>query len=242
MKFCVEMKYSFVILLSLLIVFSSSALFSQNSIGGNETRGMDMNTYPYGTIAEIGFISSKTIGSYYLNDNWLIGSIKLTSGEDISDYPLKLDLENNYVEIKTDKGIKILQGRRVKNFSWFDGVSTREFININEVDSKEAHSDGFLQILETGDDWSLYKKYSTKLVEGNYIAALDAGNPNNKIVKNEDYLLSNTEQVFELPKSKKKFASLFAGKEEEVLDYIKENRINLKDEKDLIKLIEFVNQ
>lgn len=224
------------------IILLPIACIAQSSIGGNETRGMDMNTYPYGTIAEIGFISSKTIGSYYLNDNWLIGSIKLTSGEDISDYPLKLDLENNYIEIKTDKGIKVLEGNRIKNFSWFDGISTREFININEVDSKEAHSDGFLQVLEAGDNWSLYKRYSTKLVEGNYIAALDAGNPDNKIVKNEDYLLYNQEQVFELPRSKKNFASLITGKEEEVLNYIKENHLNLKDEKDLIKIVKFVNQ
>jgi hypothetical protein len=41
--------------------------------------------------------------------------------------------------------------------------------------------------------------------------------------------------------NKKRFSSIFSGKEKEVLSFIKKNKINLSNDLDLIELVRFLN-
>lgn len=228
---------------ALVVGFSmlSSFIYGQDVVGGVTARAMDINAYPYGTISSFNLSEKITKGSKYLYETWQIGDIELKDGI-IENCPLNIDLQNNVVEINTDKGIRVLSMSKIEKLKvGFNNVNVQHYDNANTFNGNQAQLAGLVEVL-VDDDVKLVKYPFLYKKEGSYNAALDMGNDETKLVIRNRYLLYTQNKLVEIPTSKRKFLALFSSSQQETLEsFLKDKNISLKDQSDLISTFNFIN-
>ncbi len=102
---------------------------------------------------------------------------------------------------------------------------------------------GYLVILVENSKNSLYKKESIELLKGEKSPNAYSKDANDYYAKEKDlFLIGKDTQLLKFPKNAGDFAETFSLDKNIVADYIKKNKINFNKEKDLIKLVDFLNQ
>ena len=144
-------------------------------LGGNQAKGMDMNLYPYGTIAQFGLPEKTTSGSVYLYDDWRLGTAITNKGTVIKNYPFKIDLVNQAIEINTSQGVRALEIKQIDTIRITSAISSQIFINARKYNGHRAQVTGLAEVVH-GGDLSLLKYNYIYTKEGAYNATLDMGN------------------------------------------------------------------
>ncbi len=227
------MKYRVTII---LILFSIS-IFAQNGVPNDAIVVFTGN----GSIRTSNFKSKpKSIeGSYYYNDQWNVGTIRLFSGERIENYPLKYDLKMNQIDIKVNNEIKTISIGLVKEIVWVDKKGIRDiFKNTSNFNTEVGI--GFFLILYEGEI-SLLKHTKLILLESNYNQAMDVGSKSKKYLKKEKYYIYSDGKISNVKKTKKKILKVFKDKSESVKKYANENNLSFKNDSDLAKIFEYYN-
>lgn len=198
----------------------------------------------YALITELPPAPPSTIGDYYLESDWLHGDIYLKEDVKLESLYFRYNAKDNYFEIKTETEIKILPGKRVNNFSWtnnqneFDG----EYVNAAQYNSNGTTMNTFFRVVEE-DKFDLLVGNRFKLVPGNYNTALNVGEKNDKIIKEEVFYIGSDNKLMEVDLNKKKFTKdleKFSGKD--LSSFIKSNKINPKNPQDLILITHKLNK
>jgi hypothetical protein len=112
------------------------------------------------------------------------------------------------------------------------------------VESKKEDKLGYYIQLTRGKNVKLYRKDRKKFVEVKRAAygSINASSAKYKEQKSEYYIeYGNSGAAVKIPRKKKAVIKLFASKKKEVKAFIKENKIKVTKEKDLEKLINYVN-
>ena len=99
----------------------------------------------------------------------------------------------------------------------------------------------FFKVLKITDKFSLLLKQKVKIAGGekpktgydNYVA------PYFKKGKAEYYISLDNSYAVKVPLNKRKFSKLFANNSSTIGDYLKKSKSNLKQEKDLLKTLEY---
>jgi len=180
-----------------------------------------------------------TQGSYYLVDEWRNGNITLTTDQIIENYPIKVNIKDKNIEIKTDDDIKLLELSSVSSVEWSNNGNTETFINaatsLNNTDL------GFAQIFYDGNV-KLFSKPTLVLLPANYNAALASGTNNDKYTIEQKLFIFKNENLISVRNSKSSIIKALSDKETEIKSYIKENNINCKETVDLVKVIKYYNE
>lgn len=101
---------------------------------------------------------------------------------------------------------------------------------------------GFLIFLKESSKFKLYKKEKIILVPAKKsTSSYDTSSPAKYKVQDPVYFMGINDEIVEIPRNDKKFAQLFGDQEKQVLDYIKSNKISLKNEQHLVKLFDFLS-
>lgn len=179
-------------------------------------------------------------GSSYLIKEWSVGSIITYNNEGDSNIPIRYDLEGNVVEYK--KGIQTywLKGDRVKKIQWLNPktAETETFINAKEY---KGLVKGFVKVIYDGN-YSLIENYSLDKKENATVSALDIGTNGEKIIVKSDLYFLEGDQYQLVPTSKKKFVEILPEDiQTQTLAFIKSEKISLRDNKDLVKLFQWLN-
>lgn len=224
----------------LTLTFSFYSLIAQQTAGGIAGKGLDLNPRPHGTVKEIKRDEPETKGDYYLNKNWLVGSIVMFSGRVINDVPIKYEMEKDHLEIMTSNNIKVIPGHSVIEFNLFNEYFNRieSYKNGKNFQLDEIPLVGFLRVIEKGK-WSLYSQTKAVYVTGNYIPTLDMGERDNRITKQTKYYFGNGKVLTEVSKKRKKLLGQF--EDSSLQTHIKNNKINWRKETGLIEVIKFLN-
>ena len=189
-------------------------------------------------IKEIKPKPAKTKGSYYYNTNWSVGTVKFFSGDIIENYPLKYDMRMNQVDIKVDNQVKATSASAVKEIVWINEKGFTEILRNALLFSKDQT--GFFSILVDGKR-PLLKKTTLRLQEANYNPALDVGSRAKKYVKNESYFTILNGELKKINKSKRKILKCFDNKTGIIKEYVSKNKLNYKNDYDLVKIFEYYN-
>ena len=172
----------------------------------------------------------KIIGDTYLDIHWNNASILLYESEKlIEGFPIRYDIMANEVEVKTKKGIRILQGIKIKSFVWVDSVTKAPDYFVNAKDFKDESNvpySGFFQVLSEGS-LPLFKKTEIDIKKADYNIQFNVGSQDDKILKKNEFYTLKDNQVVELPSSKKKIVALFGDKSEAMEVFIKENDLSI---------------
>ncbi len=121
----------------------------------------------------------------------------------------------------------------------FDKVKIDSFI-VKNIKFRKYH-DLFYEVLYQGSKISLLKKYEIQIVEGMFNPT-DGTKEKSRFKTTDDYYIKNSQGVVKFIPSKKSFSAIFEGNADMVKKYMKQNRLSLKKEKDLIDIFEYYNQ
>lgn len=118
---------------------------------------------------------------------------------------------------------------------------TYQFLNYKE---KNTVKQGYLVLLYESDDLKLYKKEKINFNRGKAPrTSYDRAFPD-EFERQRDVFYYQIHQtgIVELPRKKSQFLNLFDERKGEINSFMKENKISLREENDLIRLFRFINQ
>jgi hypothetical protein len=138
----------------------------------------------------------------------------------------------------------LIMNKNNKNYIIKQNKGNITYKILEYADSKKDKLGYYIQLTE-GTNVTLYRKDRKKFVEvkkAAYGGNLNASSAKFKKQKSEFYIeLKGSGDAIKIPKKKKSVIKLFIGKEDLVEKFIKENKIKVTKEKDLINLINYVN-
>jgi len=226
----------------MFLLSSLTTVLLAQVVGGVQSKGMDMNTRPYGFVKEIKAEPNAIIGNTYLHEGWFFGSIEFINGALLADKGIRYNIKADVVEIRLDAILKGSDGKNVKRFELLNSLTQEkeQYVSASDFIINNTKLVGFLRELKVGY-YSLYSKTTVILIKGSYVRALDMGEEDDEYRKQTTYYLAKDKELIELSTNRKRFASVFFDSETEILKYIKEHNLSLKNERDLIKIVSFVN-
>ena len=178
----------------------------------------------------------KPEGTPYLDDTWLNGDIKLYDGKMIDDVPYRYNVVDETLVINLEDEYYTLPNSVFTQFSAVQvnklgKISHRNFIRMANSDN----TSNYYEILQSNGTASLALDHKAKLVKANYNTALDVGSPVDKYIQDQENVLICDDKVIKLKGSNKKILAQIA--DQNMLSYIKENNVNLKDNDQVSEMI-----
>lgn len=202
-------------------------------------RGMSSADLLYGIPMEPGIV----IGDNYLDKKWNTATILLYQSETmIEGYPVKYDVKNDLLEIQSRSGIKVLEGKKIKNLVWVDSITTQPhyFVNGGEYRYENSKLLGLLEVIVDGQI-PLLKRSELNTKKPNYNAALDVGTRDTKIYFKDVFLYARGKELF-IVKNKEDVLKAAGDRSAEVEAFIKENKLNTNKQPGLKQVFEFLNK
>lgn len=227
---------------ALLCITLANAYGQQSVMGNIPGKLIDVKTGSNAVVTQLAMAPPTTNGDVYLHSDWALANITLSDEKtQLTGYPVKLDLKTNNLEIRYDNQVKLLPARRIREFVLLRNNGVREkFVNASKYVLNESPIEGFLHVVDTGK-WALLKKTDLKMIESSYNAALDVGQRDHRLVKDERSFFSRGNTLYEIDLSLKKFCKQFIGHESAISKFIKEEKLSLKKADDLHALLVFLN-
>lgn len=224
----------------ILLLFFCTVCYSQQNITFADGRGaFQANSSNFITIDNDNTIDVE--GSKYIQEKYIPASISVYSG-------YKFNVRYNAYDDEME-----VEGKDNKSFALNKGEKNLEvtFINTNTTYSLHTYTNrenktiaGYFQKLNSGEKVTLLKKEKIMFIEEKQSkTGYDSYRPPQfKRVSDKFFIkLKDNPVAIEFPKNKKLFANLFPDRKDEILQFIKKNKLKTSNEQDLIKLFEFIN-
>lgn len=183
------------------------------------------------------------VGSVYLNEGWKKATLNLRKSTlgvaKLVDIDMKLDLKTNTLELLTDKDIKVLGGSNVESFAWMNDPRSTEvkYINCDKFSFDGTKLHGFGRVVAEGNKLSLIEHQYLEFIKADYNVALDVGSKDHKFVKRDKLYFLKDNQL--IPASKRSLQAVMVDKKQQVSRYAKEQKLSLKEERDLATLVKY---
>ena len=153
--------------------------------------------------------------------------------------PSRFDLLNDEFEVHTTDGIRVIKGSIVKGYATLVDGDSVFFMNARDYTLGGTPLSGFVKLLSDGER-HLVQSTQLEIIKPNYNPAVEVGDKNTKIKKKATTYYAVNKQLFKT-KSKKDILKTFESEQQKVSDFIESEKIDMKDENDLIRLFKFYN-
>ncbi|WP_373521121.1 carboxypeptidase-like regulatory domain-containing protein [Aquiflexum sp.] len=187
----------------------------------------------------------RLIGNFYLDTKWNKASILLYKDDEIIEgYFVRYNINSNNFELRAEDSDEAtaIAGHRVRNIVWVDSKHRvpRYFVNGMDLKDEGVPIAGFFEVLVDGK-MPLVRRTVASIKESNYNAALMVGNRNDEIIKRFVYYYIQDNNLFEIPKKKKKVFQIFGEKSKEMEAFAIENNMSLREPSNWFNLITHYN-
>jgi len=214
------------IIISFLLSFfliSSQELATQSSVG-TVTSMNDLFTKHLKASG-----NEEVLGSPFLFSNWENTGVIYSEGN-------KHSLKKLNYNILSDE-VGSLKGK--DSVLTYDKVKIDSFLIGKKTFKKYYKS--FYEVLYNGAKISLLRKYEVNIIEGMF-NPIDGTKEKSRFKTIDDFYIKKGEDIVKYIPSKKTISSVFDEHRDLVKKFIKENKLSLKKEKDLIQIFEYYNQ
>ncbi|MFZ5970987.1 MAG: hypothetical protein ACOYXA_05305 [Bacteroidota bacterium] len=204
----------------------------------SDVNAIGRNDILYGIPAEPG----RTIGDYYLNETWNLGTIALHGTElMIENRLLKYDLKEGNIEILVGSSIKILEVKKIRTLYWTDSISRKPvfFIDGSRFRFNGAPVNKLLEVVSDGKI-PLLAAHELVVKKPTYNAALDIGSKDVTILKKKSFYFSQGEELVKLG-SKKKLLPVFGTQSGNVEEFINKNKLSIGNPDHLKQIFDYFN-
>jgi len=174
-------------------------------------------------------------GTPYHNTSFLLGNVYVNNEINASNVALRYNVFADEIEYKETLATDDSEAQAIiKSNDIYVDIMNDFFVVIPEK--------GYFLVLHDGSNFSFLKKLSKKYhlpreAKDNF----DQGSPPTFSDRSAYYIYTKEGAIFEFPNSKKKILAVFGNSENEIKQFCKENDIDLKEEKDLKKVIIFLD-
>ncbi|MGY0039642.1 hypothetical protein [Pedobacter sp. NJ-S-72] len=190
----------------------------------------------------LGNIYANVTGSPYLNDDWVLGSIVLTDAKAYENVSLKYDEINDDVIFKGKDGVA-MAADNVKQFKLapYGDVKDSTLFRSGFPAVKSNTVRGFYEVLVDGKVKLLKKTIKTinQFLPENILNS--ASVDKTVVASSTYYLFTQSSNIVFISKDKKSVLKVLTGKEAELDTFISANKLNLKNDADLAKLVTYYN-
>lgn len=174
-------------------------------------------------------------GTPFLFENWMPGVVQLENGNTFNNVPLKYNVFDEKLYFKNPKNEELLEFvQPVKSFKFVAlddaGVYEKGFPAIDKFTGETFYS-----VLYSGKEKLLNKKYKTTLEVRPYNSATTE----KSFVDHSDYFLVKNGKIERIKNSKKDFLAIFSDKANEIDAFIKKEKIDFKNNADLVKVFQY---
>ena len=219
-----------------LLLLASNIIIAQTNLGTDFNALGSNASSDFGTSFFYNQPNKFIIGSAYLFDEWNNdGEIQTLTGERFLVRNINLNISRNAFEAKINDNDSI--------FSFTFNNIKQIIINGKSYKNYYYNEDNRVyELIYSGNNFTLLKGFNVKLVTG-------SGNPmvnrsNDKYVKKESYFIrSNSEKTIENFKMNKRSLNRLFEKSavdlNRILGFIDSGNLSYKDEKDVIRMLEF---
>ena len=188
-------------------------------------------------------------GSPYLNQKFKMGEY-VANGKSLGNFYLRYNIYSDEIEVIDEKELNISDGE-IKDLGAFlkidDShaiIDNQKFNLVNYVDKNDDFQKAYFQELYSNNGTTLLKRFRCVLTPAQKAQTFNEADRAAKFNIYEDYYLQTKESQYPelLSLKKSKIVKAFKGKEKSAKEYIATNKLNLKKEDDLVKLIQFVSE
>ncbi len=180
-----------------------------------------------------------TKGTPYVNETWFPGEIYLKSKNRVVIKEMNYNCYDNELAFldPADRTVRLINRYTVDFFYFLNGIDTLLFVPI------EPENDGeflFAQVLYSGGSM-VYKRYQKEFVKANYEGGYSADRKYDEFAdKSSLYFLKHDDKlIYKVKKSKKQILEAFPDAENEISAFIKAEKLDMKNEEDLVKLLKY---
>jgi hypothetical protein len=189
--------------------------------------------------SEIPLATPSVTGSTYLNDNFQNAEIVLKDGLVIQGFPLRVEIEQANVEIQYQGEIKFLNLKNVESINLIDGqtgvksvIQKASKFTLNNVPLK-----GIVMVDNNGTRYKIIKHFYIEFLSSNYNVAMDVGSKDHRKIKREKLYIAQHSKLILVKGSVKKIAGQLGADKEKALNLIREHKLRLSKETDLIEFV-----
>lgn len=221
------------------LLFCSVQGFSQLASGNRMMKKAGLYVEFYKNSGEKVSLNYNDIkGSPYVNDQFEKGYVFVVANENAQNLQLRYNAYSDDVEyLQGVKAYTFINPELIKKIN-FSGTT---YVYRLLKTSKESKNGGFFAVLFSDRDLKLLKKQSVGFLPAKEAASsYEKNKPASFSKVKETYFLEfEKEKPLELPSVKKKVIQIFEAKGFQVKDFMKKEKINVKEEEDLIKLVTY---
>lgn len=183
----------------------------------------------------------KYTGSPYLNEEFLPGEIYHKNKLIADKIPIRYNALMDEMEFKTSFEIPDEESSALlKSLDIDVRIMNQVFTFVPYQGGVEKG--GYFEVLHQDQKHDLFKKYKKKYTPEKKAETSITRDVPAKFTDYPVYYLVRPDGKFiELPSKNRKFADAFIGKEKEINQYRKDNKLNIGDEKDLIRIVKYYN-
>lgn len=178
---------------------------------------------------------TSAIGSEYIEEEFK--SAKVNGGT--QPFQIRFNAYTNVMEYKKDNENLILVKTNNPLIEFTNG-KTYELVSYK--DKKGTETTNYLVLIKNAGNVSIYKFEKITYQEARPAQnTYDTGSVAEFKRASDTFFIKIGDVVSELPTKQKEYIKLFPGKESQIKEYFKSNKINFKDDADLIKFATFLN-
>lgn len=180
-------------------------------------------------------------GSPYTSNNFLPTQL-IYKNEDMGTVFYRYNALNEEIEVKESllqEGIRALG--RDKNIAILNDGNPMSFKTF--IDKNNNTLNGYLTTLVQGGKFTLYKRIRVKYTEGAPAANSFVKATPSRFAQFEEYYIQEegVNRIDELNQRKGQIYKLDAARKDEIKAFMKENNLDVKDQADLVQIVQFLN-
>ncbi len=168
-------------------------------------------------------------GSYFMDEEWANATLELNSNRSIRNVPVRYDLVNEQLEIKTSYGIRVCNLQLLRAFQITEQHDSSYYYNTQSLNWGSKIPSGIAKVVLSRDDFKVLEFFYTEIREPTYVPALDMGSKNKKILKKSDLYLLQKGKALKVNKKIKRNQHIFREHLRSVEEFTRSNNYRLSE-------------
>lgn len=214
-----------ILMLSIVCTFFNQELYAQDEVDSDELIGGISNLWQYHTIKTS---TEEVKGNPFLFEDWNNKGVVYSEGKYFEVDRLNYNIYKEEIGAMKDK-----ESVFAYDSQYIDSVKIND-TRLHKIDGK------FYEVLEIGSKASLFKKYETRIAEGQLNVTDQTKGPSRLVIMDDYYVLSE-DKLMKFKPSKKSLEEVFSDQAPEMKKLMKDKKLNYKKQDDLIRIFKSFN-
>ncbi|MCZ4695892.1 hypothetical protein DWB61_14705 [Ancylomarina euxinus] len=175
-------------------------------------------------------------GDFFVNKDWTDGTVYFNDKHVVSNVSMRYFIKGKEMHVKHDGKIM-----KIINQSSIDSILIGDHTFVySEFVFGSTLSQDFLELL-SGGSIKFYKHYTNKFIKAKEVSSYQTQESDKYIIKKEFYVSVNDNAAEFFKPKKKSILALFSDKKEDVMSFVKKNKLKFGREADVIKIFNYYN-